>query len=219
MEKVVQGIQNVLVYIDDLLLHSGRHPEHLKLLDDVLFRLVHNGIKMNLKKCIFGSPEVTYLGFQLTPEGIKPGKDKLKAVADFNTPTNTREVRQFLGLCNFFRAHIKDFSKIASPLTELTRKECPWKAWPLPAKAHQAFKQLQAALVSEPVVAYPRRGLQYALTTDPCTGTDDHPGGIGAILTQIDKDGNHHALGYASRKLTDYEKNYTPFLLEMTGCL
>jgi transposase InsO family protein len=219
MEKVVQGIQNVLVYIDDLLLHSGQHPEHLKLLDDVLFRLVHNGIKMNLKKCIFGSPEVTYLGFQLTPEGIKPGKDKLKAVADFNPPTNTREVRQFLGLCNFFRAHIKDFSKIASPLTELTRKECPWKAGPLPAKAHQAFKQLQEALVSEPVVAYPRRGLQYALTTDACTGTDEHPGGIGAILTQIDKDGNHHALGYASRKLTDYEKNYTPFLLEMTGCL
>jgi hypothetical protein len=67
---------------------------------------------MNLKKCIFGSPEVTYLGFQLTPEGIKPGKDKFKAVADFKPPSNTREVRQFLGLCNFFRAHIKDFSKI-----------------------------------------------------------------------------------------------------------
>jgi hypothetical protein len=89
MEKVVQGIQNVLVYIDDLLLHSGRHPEHLKLLDDVLFRLVHNGIKMNLKKCIFGSPEVTHLGFQLTPEGIKPGKDKLKAVADFKHPRSS----------------------------------------------------------------------------------------------------------------------------------
>jgi hypothetical protein len=108
---------------------------------------------------------------------------------------------------------------LKDPLTELTRKECPWKAGPLPAKPHQAFKQLQEALVSEPVVAYPRRGLQYTLTTDACTGTDDHPGGIGAILTQIDKDGNHHTLGYASRKLTDCEKNYTPFLLEMTRCL
>jgi hypothetical protein len=169
MEKVLQGIQNVLVYIDDLLLHSGHHPEHLKLLDEVLFRLVHNWIKMNLKKCIFGSPEVTYLGFQLTREGIKPGKDKLKAVADFKPPSNTREVHQFLGLCNFFRAHIRDFAKIASPLTELTRKECPWKAGPLPDKAHQAFKDLQQTLVSEPVVAYPRRGLQYALTTDACS--------------------------------------------------
>ena len=219
MEKVVHGIKNVLVYIDDLLLHSGRHSEHLKLLDEVLFRLVHNGIKMNLKKCVFGSPEVTYLGFQLTPEGIKPGKDKLKAVADFQPPANTREVRQFLGLCNFFRAHIKDFAKIASPLTELTRKDCSWKAGPLPENALKAFRKMQKALVSEPVVAYPRKGLQYALTTDACTGTEDQPGGLGAILSQIDKDGNHVALGYASRKLTDFEKNYTPFLLEMAGCL
>jgi hypothetical protein len=89
MEKVVQGIQNVLVYIDDLLLHSGHHPEHLKLLDEVLFRLVHNGIKMNLKKCIFGSPEVTYLGFQLTREGIKPGKDKLKRPSQISNRPQT----------------------------------------------------------------------------------------------------------------------------------
>ena len=219
MEKVVQDIRNVLVYIDDLLLHSAKHPEHLKLLDQVLGRLVQHGIKMNLKKCTFGSPEVTYLGFQLTPEGIKPGKDKLKAVAEFAPPANTRGVRQFLGLCNFFRAHIKDFSKISGPLTELTRKDCPWKAGPLPDEAMAAFRALQKALVSEPVVAYPRRGLQYALTTDACTGTDQAPGGIGAILSQIDENGNHHALGYASRKLTDYEKNYTPFLLEMAGCL
>jgi hypothetical protein len=78
---------------------------------------------------------------------------------------------------------------------------------------------MQQALISEPVVAYPRKGLQYALITDACTGTDESPGGLGAILTQIDKDGNHQALGYASQKLTDYKKNYTPFLLEMSGCL
>ena len=219
MEKVVHGIPNIQVYIDDLLGHTSNHSDMLNLLDQVLFRLVHNGIKMNLQKCKFGSPEVTYLGFQLTPEGIKPGKDKLKAVARFEPPSNTREVRQFLGLCNFFRAHIKDFAFMSSPLTELTRKECSWKAGPLPAPALKAFHQLQQALISEPVVAYPRKGLQYALTTDACTGTETSPGGIGAILSQIDEKGNHRALGYASRKLTTYEKNYTPFLLEMAGCL
>jgi hypothetical protein len=83
----------------------------------------------------------------------------------------------------------------------------PLESWATPDKEHQAFKSLQQALISEPVVAYPRQGLQYALTTDSCTRTDDHPGGIGALLTLIDKDGNHHALGYASWKLTDYEKN------------
>ncbi len=219
MEKVVEDIKNVLVYIDDLLLHSNHHPEHLKLLDTVLHRLTQHGIKMNLQKCVFGSPEVTYLGFQLTPEGIKPGKDKLKAVANQTPPENTRQVRQFLGLCNFFRSHIRNFAQIAAPLTELTRKDCSWKAVPLPTKALEAFNLLKGALVSEPVVAYPRKGMQYALTTDAAVGDDVNPGGLGAILSQIDKQGRHHALGYASRKLTDYEKNYTPFLLEMQGAL
>ena len=174
---------------------------------------------MNLQKCVFGSPEVTYLGFQLTPEGIRPGKDKLKAVAEAQPPDNLHKVRSFLGLCNFFRAHVRNFAQVAAPLTELTRKDCPWKAGPLPDKALKAFKELKLALVSEPVLAYPRKGRKYALTTDASVGEENRPGGLGAILSQIDEDGNHHAIGYASRKLTDYEKNYTPFLLEMQGCL
>jgi hypothetical protein len=219
MEKVVEDIRNTLVYIDDLLLHSSQHPDHLKLLDQVLARLSRHGIKMNLQKCVFGSPEVTYLGFQLTPEGIRPGKDKLKAVAEAQPPDNLHKVRSFLGLCNFFRAHVRNFAQVAAPLTELTRKDCPWKAGPLPDKALKAFKELKLALVSEPVLAYPRKGRKYALTTDASVGEENRPGGLGAILSQIDEDGNHHAIGYASRKLTDYEKNYTPFLLEMQGAL
>ena len=69
------------------------------------------------------------------------------------------------------------------------------------------------------MLAYHRKTRQYALTTDASIGDDDHPGGWGAILSQIDEDGNHLAIGYASRKLTDFEKNYTPFLLEMQGAL
>ena len=219
MEKVVEDIQNTQVYIDDLLCHSAEHPEHLDLLDQVLARLSRHGIKMNLNKCVFGSPQVTYLGFELTPEGIRPGKDKLACVAKTLPPTSTREVRQWLGLCNFFRAHVQNFAQIAAPLTELTRKDCPWKAGDLPPKALQAFRELQRALTTEPVLAYPRKNRQYALTTDASIGDDDHPGGLGAILSQIDEDGNHLAIGYASRKLTDFEKNYTPFLLEMQGAL
>ena len=89
METVVRGISNV---IDDLLVHSSDHEEHLKLLDQTLSRLEQNGIKMNLEKCIFGSPRVSYLGFQLTEDGIKPGKDKLKAVAQAPPPASVREV-------------------------------------------------------------------------------------------------------------------------------
>ena len=70
IEKVVEDIHNTQVYIDDLLCHSANRPEQLVLLDQVLARLTHHGINMNLNKCVFGSPQVTYLGFELTPEGI-----------------------------------------------------------------------------------------------------------------------------------------------------
>ena len=123
---------NVIVYIDDLLLHSENHPLHLELLNQVLRRLVQNGIKMNLEKCAFGSKKVSYLGFQLTDDGIKPGINKQKAVALAVPPNSVQEVRQFLGLCNFFRPHVKNFAQISAPLTALTRKDCPWKAGDMP---------------------------------------------------------------------------------------
>jgi len=74
METVVYRISNVIVYTDDLLVHSATHKEHLATLGQVLRRLVQHKIKINLQKCIFGSEEVSYLGFRLTEEGIKPGK-------------------------------------------------------------------------------------------------------------------------------------------------
>jgi hypothetical protein len=102
METIVKGIPNVLVYIDDLLLHSHTHAEHIRLLDQLLGRLRLHGMKINLEKCVFASPQVAYLGFLLTPEGVKPGTDKLRAVRDAQPPATVHQVRQFLGLCNFF---------------------------------------------------------------------------------------------------------------------
>jgi hypothetical protein len=106
METVVNNIANFIVYIDNLLVHSASHEEHISTLGQVLGCLVQQNIKINLQKCVFGSKEVSYLGFRLTEEGIKPGTDKLKAVKNAPPPSNVHEVRQFLGLCYFFRGHV-----------------------------------------------------------------------------------------------------------------
>ncbi len=100
-------------------------------------------MKINLEKCVFGNKEVSYLGFTLTPEGIKPGKNKLKAIKDAKPPTDVKTIRSFVGLCNFFRTHIKDFALIAAPLFKLTRKDSGYKSGPLPEKALKAFYILQ----------------------------------------------------------------------------
>jgi hypothetical protein len=215
----VQGLVNIIVYIDDLIVHSNSHEEHLKILDQLFMRLQAHNLKVNLKKCVFGSKDVMYLGFHLTESGIKPGTDKLKAVALTDPPKNVHEIRQFLGLCNFFRTHVRNFAQISSPLTALTRKDSPWKTGPLPEDALKAFRELQSILCSEPVVDYPRKDRPYALITDAALGDDKKEGGLGAILTQVNEKGEFCVIAYASRKLQKHEKNYTPFLLEMQAAI
>jgi transposase InsO family protein len=217
MEKFMRGIPNVIVYIDDLLIHSKNHEEHLVYLEKVLQRLEENHMKLNIEKCFFGNTEVSYLGFVLTPEGIKPGRDKLKAIKAAQPPTDMKAVRSFIGLCNFFRTHIKNFATVSAPLTKLTRKDSGYNGGPLPKEALDAFLELKKRLMTDPVVAYPRSDRKYVLITDASTGTDKIAGGFGAILAQVDEKGNYHAIAYGSRQLRDHETNYSPYLAEMAA--
>jgi hypothetical protein len=124
--------------------------------------------------------EVSYLGFTLTLDGIKPGKNKLKAIKDAKPPTNIKTIRFFVGLCNFFQTHIKEFALIAAPLFRLTCKDSVYKSGPLLEAATQAFYALQKQLTFEPVMAFPKADRQNPLITDAAMGTADMPGGLRA---------------------------------------
>ena len=215
MEKVMENIANVIVYIDDLLIHSKSHEQHLKTLDQVLTRLEEHHLKINVAKCFFGNTEVAYLGFRLTPEGVKPGKDKLMAVEKAKIPTSKSEIKSFVGLCNFFRTHIKDFAKISEPLNKATRKDSEYIKGPITGEALKSFYLLRTLLITEPIMAYPRQDRTYAVFVDASTGTPTTDGGMGAILAQIDSQGNYHAISYASKQLIKHQKNYSPYLLEL----
>ena len=219
VELAMRGLDNVIVYIDDLILHSHDHVTHRKELLQLFERLRKTGLKVNLKKCHFGSNNVNYLGFRLTPNGILPGIDKLQAVRESTPPTNVHQVRSFLGLCNFFRSHVKNFSRIATPLNQLTRKDCAWRGGKLNEDALKAFNELKSSLCSEPVVAYPRKDRPYSLIVDAATGNGTSEGGVGAILCQQDAKEKYCVIAYASRALIKHEKNYTPFLLEMMAAV
>ena len=107
----MRGIPNVIVYINDLLIHSKTHEDHLDYLKQVLKRLGDNHMKLNIEKCSLGNTEVSYLGFVLTPEGIKPGRDQLKAIKAAQPPTDMKAVRSFIGLCNFFEHTLKTLQR------------------------------------------------------------------------------------------------------------
>jgi hypothetical protein len=122
---------------------------------------------------------VSYLGFTLTPEGIKLGKNKLKAIKDARPPKDIKTIQSFVGLCNFFMTHIMAFALIAAPLFKLKKKDSGYKSGPLPEKALKAFYILQKQLTSELVMAFPKLDRQYARITDAATGTADTPGVLG----------------------------------------
>jgi hypothetical protein len=219
MELTLDGIKNAIVYIDDVLVHTKTHSHHREILQSIFDRFRKANLKLNLKKCEFGSDTVTYLGFRLTPKGILPGKDKLAAVQKATPPSEVKHIKQFLGLCNFFRSHIRNFASISNPLNKLTRKDSKWKGGPLPKEALQAFNELKVALCSEPVVDFPRKNRPYALIVDASTGNAEKDGGLSAILAQQNEKNEFHVIAYASRGLVKHEKNYTPFLAEMMAAV
>ena len=216
MDQITAGLEGTLTYLDDILVFSPTEPQHLRDLDGCLERLKEFGMKINIKKCAFNVQEIPYLGFTLTKQGIRPGKEKTKAVREFPEPRTVRQIREFTGLANYFRKMIPNYALLAGHLTELTSKKAEWEG-PLTSKARKAFNIIKQKLVSAPILAYPRINKPFILATDASTGDQENPGGLGAVLSQKDETGTERVVAYASRSLRPNEKNYSAFLLEMAA--
>lgn len=111
----------IQAYIDDIVIASKSNETALQALRLTLQRLRETGLTLKLSKCRFLMPETDFLGYEISSEGIRPGRYKTDAVEKFKTPTNVHEVRQFVGLASFFRKFIREFGTIARPLTMLTK--------------------------------------------------------------------------------------------------
>ena len=124
MQRILHGLdwQICLVYIDEVIIFSPSFEEHLSRLTAVFGRLRDANLKLKPSKCHFARTSVDFLGFVVSSEGILPDPSKLDAVRTFPVPKSVKDVRSFLGLCNYYRRFVKDFAKIASPLNRLTRK-------------------------------------------------------------------------------------------------
>jgi hypothetical protein len=121
MDFVMTGVKGIITYIDDILVHLRDHEQHLKSLEEVLWRLQKYGLKLNVDKTIIGARTVQYLGYTLSGQGVTLSMDKLAAIKDFPMPTSPKAMREFLGLANYFRSLIPRFSQTADPLKKMTR--------------------------------------------------------------------------------------------------
>ncbi|GBG64042.1 hypothetical protein CBR_g40289 [Chara braunii] len=167
----------VVVYLDDILIFSKSAEEHAKHVETVLSLLRQHKYKVNLEKCEFGRTKILYLGHEVSAEGIRPKNAKVASIRDWPRPQTVTEVRSFLGMCGYYRNFVKNYSTVASPLTDLTRHDTPWD-WS--DECEGAFKSLKHALMNHEVLMVPDLQKPFIVTTDASQF------GIGAALAQQD---------------------------------
>ena len=210
-QRIIQKVLGELLYngainyLDDIIIYSETFEEHIQLLDKIFNKLKEYGIKLKQKKCSFAQTEVQYLGHIVSHNQVRPSLEKIAAINDFPVPNSVRSVKSFLGLAGYFRRFVKDFSRIARPLNQLTHKDTPFR-WS--EDCQQAFAALIKTLTSKPVLALYN-------PNNPCRLYTDASGdGIGAILTQFDDKNEEHPIEYFSRSLLPHQKNYIATELE-----
>ena len=200
MELALRGLQwtSCLIYLDDVIIFGSSVTQHLQRLECVLSRISEANLKLKPSKCQLLQSEVPFLGHIISSKGVVPNPENTDKVKDWKDPSTVTQVRQFLGFCSYYRRHVRNFSTIAKPLTELTKLDSPLK-WTL--QCQEAFSKLKTILTSPELMAYPQDKAGFILDTDAC----DY--GIGAVLSQL-QDGKERVIAYASRTLNKAEQNY-----------
>ena len=202
METLLKGLQweRCLLYIDDVVCFGKSFRETLECLDQVLSRIEKAGLKFKPTKCFLFQKQVPFLGHVVSPEGISCDPDKIKAVVEWEAPTNLKALRAYLGFTSYYRRFINRYSEIAAPLNALTQKGVPY-IWD--ERCEIAFETLKKHLTESPVLAYPSNieSEQFILDTDASNF------GISGVLSQL-QDGTERVIAYASKSLNKAQRNY-----------
>ena len=200
-----------LIYLDDVIVFSRTEEEHLHRLRVVFDRFLEHGLKLKPSKCHFLQDEITFLGHEISADGMRPGTANLKAIAEMAPPKTYTEIRHFTGMTSFFRRFIKGYAKIAKPLNNLLEGEASKlkdEELELTPEALQAFEDLKKACMTAPVLVFADFKKPFRLETDASRE------GLSAVLLQESDNGLYHLLAFASREYKGGEPKYHSSKLE-----
>ena len=199
MNMVFGNLPFVEVYLDDITVHSNSLEQHIKDLIVVFNKLKEANLKINAEKCIWCTKSVKVLGHTVSKDQVMMDEAKIDAIKQREPPKNLKQLQSFLGLANYYRRFIKNFSKIAQPMFALCSKGIKFE-WNDECKI--SFELLKEALISYPILRLADVEKEFILYTDASGYA------VGAILAQTDESKNEYVCAYASRLMTKNEINY-----------
>jgi hypothetical protein len=185
------------VYFNDILIYSNNLEEYVMHVKSVLEILRKEKLFANLKKCTFCTDKLVFLGFVVSKRGIEVDEEKVKAIQEWPTPTTISQVWSFHGLASYYRWFVRDFSSLASPLTEVIKKNVPFK-WG--KEQEKAFNLIKEKLTNAPLLVLPNFAKAFEIECD-ASGI-----GIGAVLMQEGR-----SVAYFSEKLSGAALNYPTY--------
>ena len=200
IRKLLEGMEHVDSYIDDILVHTQTWEEHIETLQELFKRLSSSGLTVRPSKCVIGAKGVHFLGHYVGDGILGLNGDNMEKIKKARRPKTKKELRSFLGLIGYYRDFVPNFAAVSAPLTDLTRKGTPNTIiW---GEAQEtAYNSLKGILCREPILRLPDHSKPFVLRTD----ASDY--GLGAVLLQ-EHDGTLYPVCYASKKLSDREKIY-----------
>jgi len=200
MTRILGDIEQTVVYLDDILIFSKSLEKHYEILDRVLDRIEKAGLRINPEKCHILKTEVKFLGHVINEKGIQTDPSKLEAIKSFEKPKCIKNLRSFLGICNYYRRFIKDYATKAKTLEQLCgldKKKLLWTE-----ACDIAFAEMKEALTTPPILGFPDVEKEFILDTDASFDT------IGAVLSQKDRNGHERVIAYGSHSMSNHEKGY-----------
>ena len=198
IESLLQGIPQVVVRIDDILVTGKTRDKHLENLKEVLTRLDKAGIRLKLKKCVFFQNQMIYLGHRINRDSIQPIEGKVRAIHEAPASSNVKELQAFLGMLNYYACYLPNFSTILAPLHELLAKDCKWTSG---KRQVEAFNRAKDMFNSSDLLVHHDPSKELVLSCDAS------PYGLRAVLSHI-IDGKERPISYASRTQSPAERNY-----------
>lgn len=189
----------VFVYLDDIVVVTESFEHHVQLLAEIARRLRLANLSINIAKSRFGVPEISFLGYLLGVDGLRANPDKIKPIVEYERPTTVTKLRRFIGMVNYYRRFIADFSGVTAALTDLlqtNQKVIQWNE-----AAEKAFCQIKEKLITSPILGSPDFNHEFIIQTDASDVA------VAAVLSQRQPDGEK-VISYYSHKLTTPQRNY-----------